>query len=214
MTISGCKLIGYNTTVNLVGSLYTRSIAVGPFSQSYSQAVPSGAIGNLLLLIIVSPGGITLPSGWTQLTSQANANLLTLVCYKSASTTSESNFTVSISGQSNCGTAMYRFSGASTSLVAGAVGAFNTGTNTTVNYQAISGGLSTDYYIQWSHATNASASFSIPTTSIDALLVDNDVDAPSFTSFFSIGDGSAKSSNITQPTTNPVASGQIRIPAL
>ena len=203
MVLSGCRS---NNIVELVNSLYTESIAVS----SFSQAVPSGNSGDLLLLIVVSPNSITLPSGWTSLFGSFS----TMVCYKSASTVSESNFTVSITGPNNCGSAIYRFSGASTALVAGATNAFNYNPTGTVGYQAISGGVGSDYYLQWVHATNASANFSIPTTSIGALLVDNNATAPSFASFFSIGVGSAKSSNFTQPTTGVLFSGQIRIPAL
>lgn len=214
MTVAGLLasfLPGPTTPIQLIGSVGTQSVSV----LSYSQSVPSGATGDLLLLIYTATNNpASTPAGWTQLFQNQNAQVYINIFYKTAAAASESNFTVTMTqtNPTNVYSGIFRFRNANTVPAINSGGAFNYNTTGSVSYPAVTSGVSTDYNIQFAYFFNPSVTVATPSGST-SLLVDNDSTSPSFFTFFDIGVGVNKSSTFTQSSSNPAYSAQIRIRA-
>lgn len=178
---------------------------------SFSQPVPSGNAGDLLLLIVTSTErAANTPAGWTLLFENINAQAFIHFYYKTAAAASEANITVTLAATTNTHSVIFRFRNANPIPVINSGGAFNYVPTATINYPAVASPALTDYNIQFAYFFNPNVTVATPTNST-VLYINNDGAPPSFFTFFDIGPSVNKSSTYSQSSTNPAYSAQIRI---
>lgn len=163
---------------------------------SYSQSVPSGLTGDLLIFIFGgnSTRTYSTPSGWTYL-ADPSSNDRSSVSYKIATSSSESNFTASLaSGTAILGGVVLRFRNVGETPVAGTYAAVSSTTSITADAVSATTG---DYVIQCFISGSSSRTWSTPTVSDGVLFTDSNAYQPSIAVFYQLDGSDNASSNLS-----------------
>lgn len=177
---------------------------------SYSQAVPSGKAGDVLIFVFGSNSGLipTTPSGWTSL-GIAASNARAAFYYKVAATASEANFTATQSASTAIlGGVVLRFSNVRGTVTAGTVASVTAGN--TVTATAVAGVLANDYVLQCYVNGGSGITMSQPTVSAGVLFRDTNAFQPSIAVFYSRG-YSLSAASTPSPVTGVSNGVQIRL---
>lgn len=168
-------------SISFVGSSFADT--AGSVLNSYSQSVPSGFFNDMLVLICGNNNGVTYttPSGWTSLASSTRSAIF----YKSATSASEANFTVSTSGIAIQGGVVLRFRDATKAPVAGTVATATIAGPSTITATAVSATFN-DYVLQIVVDGGSSRTFSQPSVSTGTLFVDSNAFQPSIAVFYQL----------------------------
>lgn len=207
MGLAGKLLSGNATPVYFVGSAFSDSGGVA--GTSYSQDVPSGLAGDMLIFVYGSnsPGTYS-ASGWTQLVASTRS----AVYYKVAATDSEAAFSATTTnGGSVAGGVVLRFRNTSTTPVAGTAAAAAISGGGTITATAVSATFG-DYVLQAVVDGGGGRSFTQPSVSTGTLFTETDGEQPSVFVFYQIGGSSDATTTKTgaSSTTNFV---QVRLRA-
>jgi len=176
----------------------------------YSQPVPSGETGDLLILISGANAAVdySTPAGWTFLGKDSSASRRAAWFYKTASAASESNFNVTVTAAAPIGGVVLRFRYAAPTP---SIGTISTGTApTAITASAVSAGPG-DLILQCFVAGGSNAIFSVPSVSNGTLFTDTNANQPSIAVFYQ---NSASSNATSTPTGTSVLNAvQIRLTA-
>lgn len=184
MGLAGKLLAANATQVAFVGSAFSDS--GGAAGTSYSQDVPSGLTGDMLIFVYGSnSAGTYSASGWTQLVSSTRS----AVYYKIAATNSEAAFSATTSTVAVSGGVVLRFRNASTTPVAGTAAAATVADGGTITATAVSATFK-DYVLQAVVDGGGGRSFTQPSVSTSTLFTEIDGEQPSVFVFYQLNGSS------------------------
>jgi len=181
-------------SISFIDSAFNDSNGVNV--SSYSQSVPSGLTGDLLIFIFGgnSTRTYSTPSGWTYL-ADPSASDRSSVSYKIATSSSESDFTASLaSGTAVLGGVVLRFRNVGETPVAGTYAYASSTTSITADAVSATTG---DYVIQCFIAGSSSRTWSTPTVSDGVLFTDSNAYQPSIAVFYQLDGSDNASSNLS-----------------
>lgn len=193
------------STPILVGSAFSDTSGINV--SSYSQAVPSGNVNDCLIFIFGSNSAFTAftPSGWTSLGTSSRSAIF----YKTATTTSEADFTVSPATTAIFGGVVLRFKDASQTPVLGTYATATIAGPSTLTATAVSATLG-DYVLQVVVDGGAQKTFSQPTVSNATIFSDTNTVQPSIFVFNQIS-GSTNATTTKTGTSSVVNFVQLRL---
>lgn len=183
----------------------------GSLVSSYSQSVPSGLAGDLLIFIFAGNNSVIYdtPDGWTDLASVGNANRRSSISYKIATSSSESNFTAStnFSGNAVLGGVVLRFRNVGEDPFAGTYA--NATFTTAITASAVSA-TTGDFVLQCFISGSSGRTWATPTVSDGVLFTDSNAFQPSIAVFYQLG-GSSNASSSVSGSTSTLNAIQIRL---
>jgi hypothetical protein len=194
-------------SVQYIGSAYTDTNGAG--ANNYSQPVPSGLSGDLLIYIggCQSDVAYTVPSPWIELRKTSTSSGRSTVYYKVATSNSESNFRVDISLSRVVGGVVLRFRNVDTVFA----GSYSEASSvTTVTAPEVSA-TTNDYVLQCFISGASLRVFSVPTVSTGTIFTDSNSSQPSISVFYQLNGSNNATSTTSGGGTSALNGIQIRL---